>query len=406
MARNTTCLAAVATFVMVACAGQGGPDLDAGRAVAAIPGAALPGLTAEEQARFDAGREIFHHEFTAGEGLGPLYNQKRCSSCHDLPALGGFGAEPVFKATRWDATAEHCDLLTAQGGDIIQSQVIDALRTQGIEPEAVPEATTAFGRIKPPALFAAGLMDAILDEEILSREDPDDADGDGISGRAGRTADGRIGRFGRRLEFATLHDFIAGAALLEMGLTTAEHPVEELRNGQPLPAGADVAPEPELDAETLAMLVDFVRFLAAPASDSGSPASDPGSRALADTLRAGRNAFDDAQCGSCHTPTMTTAQNTVAALDRKTVALFSDLLLHDLGPGVAGICGPGAGPSEFRTAPLIGLGLRQPYLHDDRAETLDDAILAHGGEAESSRAVYEGLSEAERAALLRFLRSL
>jgi CxxC motif-containing protein (DUF1111 family) len=399
MIRKIAPVAAVAMFATLACAGESVPDLDAGRAVAAVPGEPLPGLTADERARFAAGREIFHHEFTAAEGLGPLYNQKRCSSCHDLPALGGFGAEPVFKATRWDASTGQCDLLTAHGGDVIQSQVTDTLRALGIEPEAVPEGTTAFGQIKPPALFAAGLLDAIPDEEIMSREDPDDLDGDGISGRAGRTSDGRIGRFGRRLEFATLHDFVAGALVLEMGLTTAEHPVEELRNGQPLPEGTDPAADPEIDAGTLALLVDFVRYLAA-------PASEPPSEALADTLRAGRRAFDDAQCGLCHTPTMTTGSNPVPALDRKTVALYSDLLLHDLWPDVAGICGPGTGPAEFRTAPLIGLGFRQPYLHDERAETLDDAILAHGGEAESSRSVYEGLTDAERAALLRFLRSL
>ncbi|MGD8278573.1 MAG: di-heme oxidoredictase family protein [Gemmatimonadota bacterium] len=387
----------VALAAMFAC-GRG-PDLDAGRAVMADPGLPLPGLTATDSIRFAAGRLLFHHEFTVAEGLGPIFNQKRCSSCHDLPGLGGYGAEPVQKATRWDAARGTCDLLAAGGGDVIQGQVTDSLRAAGVLPEALPAGATAIARIKPPALFGTGLIDAIPAPEILARVDSADADGDGISGRAGHTADGRFGRFGRRGEFASLRDFVAGALLLEMGLTTAEHPVEERRNGEPNPAGWDPATDPEISADSLDLLVDFVRFLAVPAMPAGSPAFE-------DTLRAGRRAFDRAGCNACHTPTMTTGPGPDPALDRKTVALYSDLLLHDLGPALNSICGLGAGPSEFRTAPLMGLRLRQPFLHDGRAASLEEAIAAHGGEAEPSRTRFDGLDPAARQALLRLLRAL
>jgi CxxC motif-containing protein (DUF1111 family) len=386
-------------LALAAACGGGGPDLDAGRAVMADPGQPLPGLTAADSARFAAGRVLFHREFTAGEGLGPIFNQKRCSSCHDLPALGGYGAEPVHKATRWDDTAAQCDLMMDAGGDVIQSQVTDSLRAAGVLPETVPEGATAVASIKPPSLLGAGLIDAIPADAILLRADSADADGDGISGRAGHTSDGRFGRFGRRGEFASLHDFVAGALRLEMGMTTAEHPVEERRNGEPLPAGWDPAPDPELGPDTLALLVDFVRFLAVPSMQSGSTALD-------DSLRAGRRAFDRAGCDACHTPAMTTGPSPEPALDRKTVPLWSDLLLHDLGPALASICGLGAGPSEFRTAPLMGLRLRQPYLHDGRAASIEEAIEAHGGEAEASRARYDRLDDRARAALLRFLRAI
>ena len=385
-------------FGLAAC-GPGAPDPDAGRAVMAEPGQPLPGITAADSARFAAGRLLFDRDFTAAEGLGPIFNQRRCASCHDLPALGGYGAEPVHKVTRWDAAASRCDLLADQGGDVIQSQVTDALRAAGVLPEAVPGGATASALVKPPSLFGAGLIDAIPDSAILARADPDDADGDGISGRAGMTADGRFGRFGRRGEFASLHDFVAGALLLEMGITSAEHPLEERRNGEPLAPGRDPAPDPEIAPETLALIVDFVRFLAVPATPTGSAALD-------DSLRAGRRAFDRAGCDACHTPRMTTGPNADPALDRKVVPLYSDLLLHDLGPGLTSICGPGAGPSEFRTAPLMGLRLRQPFLHDGRAGNIEEAIEAHGGEADASRSRYRQLDEGARAALLRFLRGL
>lgn len=383
------------TVLLAACGDAGAPaDWTAGAGYAE-PGAPLPGLGEAELARFERGRELFHRPFTPDEGLGPLFNQQRCSSCHDLPVLGGFGAEPVIKATAWDA-ATGCDLLTDQGGDMLQTQATPLLQAAGIVNESVPERARQVARIMPPALFGAGLIEAIPDSVIALRADSADADGDGISGRVGRTSEGRIGRFGRRAEFADLREFITGAALLEMGLTTTDRPTEEGVNGRPLPPGVDPVPDPELPDSLLTLLIDYVRFLAVPARDTTA----------ADTLRAGAVAFRDAGCDRCHTPVLMTAPNPLPQLDRQPVALYSDLLLHEMGPEIASICGPGAGPSEFRTAPLLGLRLRQPFLHDGRAQDLETAIRLHGGEAEGARRAFEGMGQGQRMALMRFLRSL
>jgi CxxC motif-containing protein (DUF1111 family) len=251
----------------------------------------------------------------------------------------------------------------------------------------------------PPFLFGLGLVEAIPDEAVLSRADPDDANGDGISGRAARTPDGRLGRFGRKAEFATLREFIETALHLEMGLTTRADQVETL-NGKPVPPGTDPVPEPEVSAATVDLLLAFVRLLVPPAP------SPPRSPAHRDTLEAGRRLFVELGCPACHTPAMRTGRSEIAALDRKTVALYSDLLLHDMGLGLADVCGYDASPSEVRTEMLMGLRSRDRYLHDGRAIDLRDAILAHGGEAQHSRDAFARLPWLRQEFVLMFLRSL
>jgi len=363
------------------------------------PGSPLPGLNADQLARYQRGRAWFDYGFTPEEGLGPLYIQGRCSSCHDLPAIGGYGAEQLVKANRWDAAAGHCDALEAQGGEIVQTQITPALRAAGAEPERVPLAATHSARFVPFQTFGVGLIEAIPEEEILDRADPDDADGDGISGRVVRDAAGRLGRFGRRATAPDLTEFVAGALQIELGLTTRAFPDENLINGAPLPPGVDPAPDPEVADSTVAEFVDFIRFGALPAREQASGAS-------ADSIARGEREFFRAGCALCHAPTMRTGPNEVAALDRKLVALWSDLLIHDLGPDVETVCAGDVGPSEFRTTPLAGLRLRQPWMHDGESPTIRDAIERHGGEAAGSRAAWSMLGEDEKALLLRFLRSL
>jgi len=375
-----------------------GPGQDASRVYGAA-GEPLPGLDSALIVRFERGRSLFHYPFLPEQGLGPLFNQQRCSSCHDLPTLGGFGAETVMKAVSWDPVSGRCDLLADQGGDMVQSQATPLLQAAGIEREAIPARTTHIAFTRAPALYGLGLVESIPESAILERADSADVDGDGISGRVGRTADGRAGRFGRRGEFATLREFIANAALLEMGLTSSLHGAEELVNGQPLPPGVDPVPEPELSDESLAVLVDFITLLAVPARERVSGAA-------ADTVRRGERAFRDAGCGACHVPELPAGPGALDAIERGPVPLWSDLLLHDLGEDVAGVCGRSAGPGEYRTAPLMGLRLRQPYMHDGRADDIERALGMHGGEAERSRDAYVGMDTATRAALLRFLRTL
>jgi CxxC motif-containing protein (DUF1111 family) len=166
-----------------------------------------------------------------------------------------------------------------------------------------------------------------------------------------------------------------------------------------VPAGTDPAEDPELDEAILEQIVAYVRLLAPPAAD----AVDAAAR---DSIRAGARMFERTGCAACHVPTMTTGDSDVEALRRRTVPLHTDLLLHDMGPENASICAPGAGPSEWRTPSLMGLRLRHQLMHDGSAQSIDAAVRAHGGEGARARDRYSVLTEAERAALFRYLKSL
>jgi CxxC motif-containing protein (DUF1111 family) len=397
MMRALLGLTLTVTVFCVAC-GDSGAGLPAADGTAE-PGSPLPGLTADQLARFERGRVWFNYGFTPEEGLGPLYIQDRCSSCHDLPTIGGYGSERLAKENRWDAATEQCDALDAQGGEIVQTQITPAYRVAGGEPERVPLGATHFVNFVPFQTFGVGLIGAIPEEEIVRRADPDDSDGDGISGRVVHDPQGRLGRFGRRATAPDLTEFVAGGLLVELGLTTPEFPNENQPNGEPLPEGVDQAPDPEINDSTVAEFVDFVRFLALPAREAATGAA-------ADSIEQGEREFFRAGCAQCHVPTMQTGPNEVAALDRKTVPLWSDLLLHDLGPEVESVCAGPVGPSEFRTTPLAGLRLRQPYMHNGKALDIEASIGMHGGEAAGSRAAWSLLDESGKAMLLRFLRSL
>src|SRR5687768_3175143 len=149
-----------------------------------VPGAPLADLTDAELATFTAGRALFEREFTEADGLGPSFNDRRCSSCHDLPASGGSGAELVLKATRYENG--RCDLLRAAGGDMLQQSVTDEAHARGLEPERIPANATAAVSMIAPSLLGSGLLEAIPEEQIRRNADPDDANGDGISGHTGR----------------------------------------------------------------------------------------------------------------------------------------------------------------------------------------------------------------------------
>jgi CxxC motif-containing protein (DUF1111 family) len=363
------------------------------------PGEPLPGLTEAELARFQRGREIFDRQWTPEEGLGPLYMQAGCGSCHDLPSIGGVGVEPLREATRWDPE-EGCDLLLEEGGPLIQEQMTPLLHELGLNREVTPPSANGYLVMEAPALYGMGLLEAIPDEQILAREDPEDADGDGISGRASWLADGRLGRIGSKAYRATIYDLAEGAFRRSLGLTTPTFQEEETLNGVPLPPEADPVPEPEVSQEELEAVTDFIRFLAPAAYP------EPESRAVRDTLEWGEEIFYQLGCPSCHVPSMTTGPNEVAGLDRKRVFLYSDLLLHDLAPERPTICGPTATPSEVRTARLMGMRFREVLMHDSRALNPRQAIRFHNGEATASREKYDLLGGAERGFLLRFIMSL
>ena len=367
--------------------------------VEAPAGTPLPGVTTYESEQFVLGQALFNRAFTPEEGLGPLFNQVSCSSCHDLPTSGGHGAEPVTKVSDFD---EHtgCNLLKEDGGDLLQASVVPALRTAGILPERIPVSATAVTELRAPALYGIGLVEAIEDEDILIKADPDDQDGDGISGRPGLGPDGSLGRFGNKAQHATLSEFIENAIRGEMGLTTPAHPVEEMPNGLPLPEGSDPVPDPEIETSDLTLLSAYIGFLAQPPRRT---LDSPEDQAASEE---GRQIFANIGCATCHTPTLVTGNHQSSALNRKRFRIYSDLLLHDMGPELASICAPGASPSEWRTTRLVGLYLRSEFLHDGRARSVRDAILMHGGEAESARYRFQDLTPELQQSVLLFLRTL
>lgn len=364
-----------------------------------VLGDPVPGLSADLLAQFEAGQAVFERVFTPEEGLGPLFNGEGCASCHSEPVPGGNSTRAALHATR-EASPTVCDLLLQEGGFVIQQKATPLLQAQGIEREEVPLSATGAGFRTSPPLFGLGLVEAIPAATILANEDPEDADGDGISGRANRFPDGRLGRFGRKAFVPGLLDFTADAFLVEQGITSPIFLREETINGQPIPAGTDPAPDPEIPLSEVEAVVDFMRFLAAPARRRSRNVAE------AAAVFRGEQLFRQIGCARCHIPSMQTGPSAIPALSRKTVFLYSDLLLHDMGPNLADMCLGLASPAEFRTEMLMGLRFRNHFLHDRRVFTVRESIELHGGEASASRLAFEGLSEADREALLTFLDTL
>jgi CxxC motif-containing protein (DUF1111 family) len=212
----------------------------------------------------------------------------------------------------------------------------------------------------------------------------------------------RVGRFGWKAQHATLLSFSGDAYLNEMGITNRLFPTENAPNGnEALLAQYDTVADPEDPADPVTGLSDidrfaeFMRFLAPP-----TPRPETAS------VSAGKSVFQQTGCANCHMPSMVTGPNSVAALSNKQIFLYSDLLLHDMGTLGDGIAQADAAISEMRTAPLWGLSLRGPFLHDGRAATIDAAIRAHDGEAATVRDHYEKLPPQARQHLLDFLGSL
>jgi len=396
-----------------------------------------PNLTPEERERHMDGDLAFEATFVTAPapvnaGLGPLYNSPACIRCHVRdgrgPAAfdaGAFASPMLVRVSLPDGTP------AVEGGPVpvpgLGTQIQDhaiwgetpeatltlrwieedgaygdgtpyTLRRPEIEIEPAPGIVLPDGmltspRIAPP-VFGLGLLEAVPEETLLALADPDDRDGDGISGRPNRAWDvvegrQRIGRFGWKASAPTLLQQSAGAYADDMGVTSPYFP------------GTD--DPPDIDAETVETVTFYVQTLAVPARTAWT---DP-------TVRAGEAIFHGIGCGSCHVETLETGDHPVRAVAFQTIHPYTDLLLHDMGPGLAdGRPDFQASGSEWRTAPLWGLGLTRTilpqgtFLHDGRARTIEEAILWHGGEAEASKEAFRTMSKEEREALLAFLRSL
>jgi CxxC motif-containing protein (DUF1111 family) len=359
-------------------------------------------LTAPQLDLFFRGSAVFQTQFTPETGLGPLFNAVGCANCHENPVPGGSGNNDPAEGgedVEVHATAFAggvCSDLSGVGGPVIQQQVTAALAAAlGIDKEPVPVEATATGRRTTPDLFGFGLLDAVPDWEILALADPFDRNGDGISGRPNRTADGRIGRFGRKAQVPRLRDFNTDAFVMEMGITNPGNQTEQTVGGKSLPAGVDPTPEPEITQGQFDAANAFVQLLAPPRHEPfGLVAQE------------GRLVFLGIGCASCHLPVLVTGPSPVAALSLKIFQPYTDLLLHDMGPELADICLGDARPAEFRTEPLMGLRFATALLHDGRAHTIAEAIQAHGGEATAARNRFNALRASQRAALLDFLGKL
>jgi CxxC motif-containing protein (DUF1111 family) len=359
------------------------------------PGEPLLGLDPAQRDQFDRGKAIFNRVFQPETGLGPLFNANACGECHEDPVAGGVGDEVEVHATALRSDG-FCDPLADLGGPVYQQQVTPALKNAlGIDKEPIPGKTTAQARRTSPDILGFGLLDAVPDAAILAYADPDDRNHDGISGRPNRFFDGRLGRFGRKALVPTLAEFNEGAFPVEQGVTVPAVPDEGTVGGQPIPAGVDPLPEPELDTQSVALVNAFVRFLAPPSAPK-----------LKGAARGGPELFDRIGCAACHVVRLKTSASDVKALARRDVAAYTDLLLHDMGPALADICLGLAGPSEFRTEPLMGLRFSERFLHDGRAASIDEAIRLHGGESIASRDRFAALPPADREVLVAFLKQL
>jgi CxxC motif-containing protein (DUF1111 family) len=363
-------------------------------------GTPLPGLTPVEFQEFRLGLDDFLEVEASEEGLGPAFNGTSCAVCHNIPTIGGAGTMAELRAGRRNASGAF-ETLDASGDTLFHMFSVPG---HGCQPVLPPD-TNVFARRVPIPLFGAGLVEAIPDQTLLALEDPHDRDGDGVSGRAGivtdiETGERRVGRFGWKSQHATLITFGADAYRNEMGITNDIFPQESafgitpdrMRLCDPFSDPEDIR-DPRTRRRGIDNFASFMRFLAPVARET-----------VTDQVRSGEQVFAAIGCSTCHVPSLETGANPNPLFHRKTVALFSDLLLHDVGTG-DGIQQGAAEPNEIRTPALWGLRFRRPLLHDGTA-TLEEAILKHAREAELARRGFERLSDADRTALLAFLGSL
>jgi CxxC motif-containing protein (DUF1111 family) len=411
-----------------------------------------PALTVEERRAFAVGNAFFKDNWvtapasTAGrDGLGPLFNARSCSGCHlrdgrARPPEAGEDGPPglVLRLGVPGEPGGAADRPHPVYGEQLQDRAIDGFEPEGrvgIETRIVRGAYAdgetyelvapryavldpAYGALGDDVvigpriatqLVGLGLLEAIPTAAILARADPDDADGDGVSGRAHLvpslvSGERELGRFGWKATQPSVLEQTASAFAFDIGITSAWHleelPTASQAEGRDVISGGD----PEIDAHKLERVAFYTRVLAVPAQRTPD---DP-------RVRAGEALFARLGCVTCHVPAWTTGADAVLpAFAGQTIRPYTDLLLHDLGPGLAdGKRDGDAGGAEWRTPPLWGIGLFRAvsghtrYLHDGRARDLAEAILWHGGEAERSREAFRGLEREEREALLAFLGSL
>jgi CxxC motif-containing protein (DUF1111 family) len=397
-------------------------------------------LTAAEQQKHSEANVTFNDIFVSAPaevnpGLGPLFNNTSCNGCHlqngrGMPAIGSdtslksqllvrvslpqrqsevpggavpvpgigtqiqdhaiYGYAPDAAVTvKWqesegkygDGTAyklrSPLTTITLPDGKLLPSEIVTSLR-------------------QPPPVIGLGLLEAIAEKTILSLADPEDKNGDGISGRPNMVWDVEkkatvLGRFGLKANQPNLRQQSAAAYVNDMGITNPVFPDPSGKN--------------DITDEKLVSATFYTQSLTVPARPVAMLA-DP-------VVKKGDRLFQQANCASCHIQTLRTGKHQLAAVSNQTIHPYTDMLLHDLGAGLAdGRPDFAASGNEWRTSPLWAIGLTHtvlPYsgfLHDGRARNLEEAILWHGGEAEQSKEAFRNMDKSDREAVLKFLSSL
>lgn len=361
----------------------------------------VDGLSHEQNRQFLAGDIAFNDEvFTVGSGLGSVFVATSCGSCH----AGDGKGHPFTTLTRFGQTDETGNKFLHRGGPQLQHRAIP-----GFKPESLPDGA-ASSRFMPPINTGLGFIELVSDEDILAMADPQDVDGDGISGvpnwntipayaipfENAISQNGKyICRFGKKGSVYNLLQQTANAYNQDIGITSIFEPYDVYSN---------LEIDPEVSTQTVNDVVLYLKALKAPIQrwkDS-------------DVIVTGKNLFVQLGCEKCHRQTLHTGYSPIEALSNKKFHPYTDLLLHDMGSGLDdGYTEGSAKTYEWRTPPLWGLGLspnsqggKYFLMHDGRAQSIEEAILLHGGEGTSSRDRFNQLTVAEKEAVIQFLKSL
>jgi len=362
-------------------------------------GQPLAGLTADQLARFDAGKTEFTEVESVEDGLGPVMNDVSCANCHSVAAVGGGSAilETRFGTTAADGTF---DPLSQFGGSLIQTEGIGASGSCEYLAEIVPPEATIVAERRTTPLFGLGLVDATPDSVFYGLAAIEAHSPDGTAGVVSvvtniATGQNAVGKFGWKCQNPSLFQFAGDAYLNEMGITNPQFPDENCPQGDCAALACNPVPGLNDDGSGVQAFADFMTFLAPPPRGPVNAA-----------VGLGELVFLGAGCAGCHTPTLRTGSNPVAALNKVTYHPYSDFLLHDMGALGDGITQNAATGKLMRTAPLWGIRRLTTFLHDGRAATLDAAILAHDGQAAHARNRYAAMPSSRKAWLQAFLNSL
>lgn len=413
-------------------------------------GHAAPNLTSEEQLLFTTGNSIFRTNWVTApasvdalDGLGPLFNSRSCSGCHNLDGRGrppltpdeplssmlirlsvpGATGEPTGEPTYGGQLSNAAiQGIPAEGDMKITYENVGGTFSDGTSYELrrprYEFVQLGYGAMSPQVMFSPrvaqqmpglGLLEAVAEETILAFADANDANQDGISGRANYVLDSEsgksvLGRLGWKANQPTMRQQVAAAFEGDIGITSSMFPNENHTNTQTACLQAISGGNPELEASKLDKVTYYCRTLAVPARR----------RVSDEAVIKGKALFTEIGCAKCHVSTLQTGISSfIPAFSRQKIHPYTDLLLHDMGDDLADGRPDGlATGNEWRTPPLWGIGLVHTvskhsfFLHDGRARNLQEAILWHGGEGLASQQKFKKLSSSDRNAVIKFLEAL